>query len=129
MERHLPTAAIPNAEQSAPPVMHEAERAETASIPTSEVTRAATPPVAIPVPEAVAPAPARTPTPVLVPSIPLALPPDSDLVLVETSRHAPTPIIDAIEPPRPKRVRPPKVEVASETLEIVETRKEPPAAA
>jgi hypothetical protein len=30
------------------------------------------------------------------------------------------------EPPRPKRVRPPRVEVASEPLEIVETRKEPP---
>jgi len=63
-----------------------------------------------------------------VPPIALTLPPDSSLVLVETSSRPPAPVIEAVEAPRPKRVRPPRVEIASEPLEIIETRKEPPAA-
>jgi hypothetical protein len=58
-----------------------------------------------------------------LPPIPLTLPPDSGLILVETSHPAPTPSTDS-EAPRPKRVRPPRVEVASEPLEIIETRKD-----
>jgi hypothetical protein len=44
---------------------------------------------------------------------------------VETRFNAPA--IEEVpeEQSRPKRVRPPRVEVASEPLEIVETRKEP----
>src|SRR5262249_3481974 len=66
---------------------------------------------------------------VAMPQISLALPPDSDLVMVETRHHA-APTSEEPEAPRPKRVRPPRVEIASEPLEIVETRKEtpPPAA-
>ncbi len=68
------------------------------------------------------------PAPVPVPPIALTLPPDSGLELVET-RFAPTPVDELPEAPRPKRVRPPRVEIASEPLEIVETVKgvSPPA--
>jgi ribonuclease E len=64
----------------------------------------------------------RPPMPEL-PPIALTLPADSDLVLVETSHHAPVPI-EETPTPRQKRVRPTRVETASEPLEIVETRKE-----
>jgi ribonuclease E len=76
-------------------------------------------------PRAVAPPPA----PVIpdIPPIALTLPPDSGLVLVETSHAAPP--AEEPEAPRPKRTRPPKVEIASEPLEIIETRKEPPSPA
>jgi hypothetical protein len=61
----------------------------------------------------------------------LELPADSGLVLVET-RHASVQITDSGEPsaPRAKRVRPPRVELADEPLEMVETRagEQPPAA-
>jgi len=62
-----------------------------------------------------------------MPPISLTLPEDSGLELVETRHHAPA--AEEPEAPRPKRVRPPRVEVASEALEIVETRKEPSAPA
>jgi ribonuclease E len=63
-----------------------------------------------------------------LPPIALTLPPDSGLVLVETSNRAAAPVVEEPEAPRPKRVRPPRVEIVSEPLEIIETRKEPPAA-
>ncbi len=68
-----------------------------------------------------------TPRPVVpeLPPIALTLPPESNLVLVETSHHAPASVSDEPAVPRPKRVRPPRVEIASEPLEFVETRKEP----
>ncbi len=60
-----------------------------------------------------------------------ALPPDSGLELVETRHAAPAPQSDAeAEAPRgPRRVRPPRVQVADEPLQMVETRPEqsPPA--
>jgi hypothetical protein len=63
-----------------------------------------------------------------VPPVELALPPDSDLVLVQTTRRA-EPVVEAQEAPRPKRVRPPRVEIPAEPLQLVETgRKDPPAA-
>lgn len=65
----------------------------------------------------------RPPVPEL-PPIALTLPADSDLVLVETSHHVSAPL-EETPTPRPKRVRPPRVEIGSEPLEIVETRKEP----
>jgi len=75
------------------------------------------------------PAPPPRPAAPEAPPIALTLPPESGLVLVETSHKAPAPAVD--EPPveRPRRVRPPRVEVASDPLEFVETRKEPPPAA
>jgi len=53
----------------------------------------------------------------------LALPADSDLVLVETRFAAPVEEQDA-ETPRPRRVRPPRVSVSDEPLQMVETRKQ-----
>ncbi len=72
--------------------------------------------------------PARKVAPAIdIPPIALTLPPDSGLVLVETSHAAPPPMEP--EAPRPKRQRPPKLEIAAEPLEFVETRKEPPSPA
>jgi hypothetical protein len=57
-----------------------------------------------------------------LPKISLELPPDSDLVLVETvhERAAP-PMPEEAEALRPRRVRPPRVEVADGPLQLVET--------
>jgi hypothetical protein len=65
-----------------------------------------------------------------IPPVSRALPPDSGLELVETRGHIATPLADEpAEPPRPKRVRPPRAEIANEPLELVETHKDtnPPA--
>ena len=83
-----------------------------------------------------APAPAAAPTPSppaarLAPALPkisLELPADSDLVMVETSHQkAPTtPASEEPEPPPPRRVRPPRIEVTEGPLQLVETaHKEP----
>ena len=62
-----------------------------------------------------------------IPRVSLELPPDSGLVLVETSHSAPQGESEP-EPARPRRVRPPKAAVAEEPLQMVETtHKEPPA--
>ena len=65
-----------------------------------------------------------------IPPVSLALPPGSELELVQTREHLATPVADEpAEMPRPKRVRPPRVEIPSEALELVETHKDtnPPA--
>ena len=60
-----------------------------------------------------------------VPPVSLSLPPDSGLVLIETAHATVEAAHDiAPEPERPKRVRPPRLELTAEPLEIVETRKE-----
>lgn len=82
-----------------------------------------------PVAAEAAPVVATRPIVPAVPPLPLTLPADSGLVLVETSHSTPSVAIDEVETPRPRRVRPPKVEIASEPLEFIETRKEPPASA
>ena len=64
-----------------------------------------------------------------VPPIASTLPPDSGLEIVETRfKPAPLPEADAVQS-GPRRVRPPRVAVAEEPLQIVETRKDeqPPA--
>jgi hypothetical protein len=68
------------------------------------------------------PASARAPARPVFEPVNLALPPDFKLELVET-RHAATPakFDEEAEAPRPKRVRPPRVEMASEPLQMVET--------
>jgi hypothetical protein len=55
-----------------------------------------------------------------LPRIALELPPDSGLVLVETTHAAPVASDDA-EQPRPRRVRPPRAAVVDEPLQMVET--------
>ncbi len=83
-------------------------------------------------PVAAAPVEARPAAPVRaaatppLPPVALTLPADSGLELVETRFKAPAQVDEAAEAPRPKRVRPPRVEVAAEPLEIIETRKEAP---
>jgi len=67
--------------------------------------------------ESIAPMPRNAPE---IPRVSLELPPDSGLVLVETS-HAAAPSADESEVPRPRRVRPPRVAIAEEPLQIVET--------
>jgi hypothetical protein len=65
-----------------------------------------------------------------IPPVSLTLPPDSGLELVETREHVAPPVADEpAELPRPKRVRPPRVEIANEPLELIETHKDtnPPA--
>jgi hypothetical protein len=73
--------------------------------------------------ESVAPVERPAPLPRNAPEIPkvsLELPPESGLILVETSHAAPS-SADETEAPRPRRVRPPRVEIADEPLQIVET--------
>ena len=55
-----------------------------------------------------------------IPRVSLELPPDSGLVLVETSHAAPKPIEEEAQP-HPHRARPPRVQVADEPLQMVET--------
>jgi hypothetical protein len=55
-----------------------------------------------------------------IPRVALELPADSGLVLVETTHAAPT-AADQTEPPQPRRVRPPRVQIADEPLQMVET--------
>ena len=80
------------------------------------------PVMSTPAPIKAAPA-VRTPPPQPLPVVALTLPPDSGLELVETRFNAPTSIEATPEPARPKRVRPPRVVIASEPLEIIETTK------
>jgi len=68
-----------------------------------------------------------------LPKVSLELPPDSDLVLIETARErvAATGSAEPVEPPRPRRVRPTRTESGDEPLQLVETTHKdsaPPAA-
>lgn len=74
---------------------------------------------AAPVPTAVE-APALPRNAPEIPRVALELPPDSGLILVETTHAAPT-VGEDIESPRPHRVRPPRVAIADEPLQMVET--------
>jgi ribonuclease E len=80
-----------------------------------------TPPEVAPAVPVAAP-PVQAP-PADLPQITRTPPPDSGLELVETRHHAPAPVAEEAEAPRPKRVRPPRAQVAEEPLQIVETRK------
>jgi len=65
-----------------------------------------------------------------VPRVSLELPPESGLVLVETSRDrvsAAAPM-EAPPAPRPQRIRPPRQVLAEEPLQLVETQKGMPPA-
>ena len=76
---------------------------------------------------AVAVTPRRSSEPrIELPTVSLALPPGSDLVLVETTHAAPPVEQESVEATRPRRVRPARTQVASEPLEMVETRKDSP---
>jgi hypothetical protein len=83
-------------------------------------------PVREPVPEAAASSASRVMAD--LPPVSMELPAGSDLQLVETVRRSPTAEREMAEPPAPRRVRPPRVEIAEEPLQIIETRKEQPPA-
>ena len=104
-----PRPALP--EESIAETMAAPPRIEPAPTPTAA-------PASVPAPAHRAPA---------LPKISLELPPDSDLVLVETSHQkAQTPMPEEPEASRPRRVRPPRVEVTEGPLQLVETaHKEP----
>jgi hypothetical protein len=108
------------------------ERAEPAVDAPAPVVEVITPPPPAHV-EAAAkprPAPAFHPIPEL-PPVALTLPPELGLELVETKHAAAALPNDELDRPKgPRRVRPPKVEIPEEPLQLVETQKEnqPPAA-
>jgi hypothetical protein len=105
--------------------------AETAlAVPVAPIERAPAPVLATPEAK---PAPVPDPKPVVVsrpipelPPVSLTLPPDSGLELVET-RFKPAPSMEAESPvpAGPRRVRPPKVTIVEEPLQIVETQRTP----
>lgn len=66
------------------------------------------------------------PPQVQVPPITLTLPENSGLEMVETKHHAPVEQDSQADAPRPRRVRPPRVTVAEEPLQMVETRQDQP---
>ena len=58
-----------------------------------------------------------------IPKVAYEVPPETGLILVETS-HESRPVdttVDETKPPRPRRTRPPRVEISEEPLQIVET--------
>ncbi|MGH8800642.1 MAG: hypothetical protein ACREX7_10385 [Casimicrobiaceae bacterium] len=63
-----------------------------------------------------------------LPKMALELPPDSGLVLIETSRKlAPRPeAVEEAEAPRRQRVRPARAEMREEPLQLVETAHKDP---
>jgi hypothetical protein len=58
-----------------------------------------------------------------LPKVSLELPPDSDLVLIETARErvVVSQSSEPVEPSRPRRVRPTRAETGEEPLQLVET--------
>ena len=123
-------ALPPAAAVEAAPVAEAPRIAEAAPVaeapPVAEAMPVAAPPRAERRPEA--PAPRRA-----IPDLPpvtLELPPESGLVLVETSHRAETaPEAEPSLPAGPRRARRPRSQLVDEPLQIVETRKDAPPAA
>jgi hypothetical protein len=95
--------------------------------PAAEEAAPYAPPRAVPERSVSPPAAAAPPPRPIEPLPPVAmtLPPDSGLEMVETrSKGAPTPEPEVAPPAGPRRVRPPRVVVAEEPLQIIETRKD-----
>jgi len=134
----------PSAGEAAPPVAASATSfaapAQADSVPEPAPRRAPEPPAVAPVdsPREIEPTPIAYVASVMntqglarnapaIPPVTRELPPESGLVLVET-RSASTPASEEETPvtPRPRRVRPPRAEIAAEPLQIVETHKDAP---
>jgi len=134
----------PSAGEAAPPVAASATSfaapAQADSVPEPAPRRAPEPPAVAPVdsPREIEPTPIAYVASVMntqglarnapaIPPVTRELPPESGLVLVET-RSASTPASGEETPvtPRPRRVRPPRAEIAAEPLQIVETHKDAP---
>jgi ribonuclease E len=110
-------AAVPKVERMEPavermePAAAHAERAAPRTEPDNEAAQPAAV-AAVSLPE--------------IETVSMSLPPDSDLVMVET-RFAPAVETDEPAAPRGRRVRPARPVIADEPLQMVETRKEQPA--
>ena len=102
--------------------------APVAMTPVAAIPAAFAAPVVSAIPVMAPPHAVVAPRVAAAPPIAMTLPADSNLVLIETSHRAPPAMADEPVANRPRRVRPPKVEVTSEPLEIVETQKGPPTA-
>ena len=122
---HIPARPAPvHAEPEARQEWQERERVV-------EMRAVAAPPQVRAIPPVVVPPPLAPVAPIAsAPPVPYALPAESGLELVETdrARAAPRSASEEAETSRPRRVRPPKVELRDEPLEIIETRKEAPPA-
>jgi nicotinate-nucleotide--dimethylbenzimidazole phosphoribosyltransferase len=136
-------SAYDDADDDSPPPTHFVEIKLPPVVP-AEAQRPALPEESIaestPAPAPIEPeqAPTAAPAPALSaarhanapPKISLELPADSALVMVETSHQkAQTPMSDepkAPEAPRPRRVRPPRIEVTEGPLQLVETAPKEP---
>ncbi|MEP6997470.1 MAG: hypothetical protein ABI900_07470, partial [Betaproteobacteria bacterium] len=70
--------------------------------------------------------PVRTRSAPELPKVSLELPPDSDLVLIETAPERVPATEPAEPPPRPRRVRPTRAEAREEPLQLVETAPKDP---
>ena len=103
--QEAPVAATPAVLEAAPD--SEIVRVEPPGVPPAQVVKPA---------EATA-MPRNAPE---IPRVALELPPDSGLVLVETTHAAPT-AAEETEPSRVRRVRAPRVAIADEPLQMVET--------
>jgi ribonuclease E len=118
-----PVASVPREQAEAPMMGSSTRDDDHAAAPASAVEAVA----AI---EAAAPRSSVTVRPAAPPELPKIsreLPPDSNLVLVETAHHpVPAPASEQGESPRPRRVRPPRVEVKEEPLQLVETAHKDP---
>ena len=113
-----PDLSIPAPADVMPPA-REASPSNSTSAPAAQpVVARAEPTVA-----AVEPVVIASDSPPAAEPVPMSLPPDSDLVMVET-RFAPA--VETEEPavPRARRVRPARTVTADEPLQMVETRKE-----
>ena len=121
----------PREQRESPPPREQREVADAPAAPVQEAFTYAPAPIVATAPEPI-PTPVKavesvraapvTPKPVMA----MTLPPDSGLELVETRFNAPAATDELTEAPRPKRVRPPRVEAPGEPLEIIETRKDSP---
>src|SRR3989442_943619 len=100
-----PAPAMPAVLEPAPD--SEIVRVEAAAVPPAQAVKPAEP----------AAMPRNAPE---IPRVALELPPDSGLVLVETT-HAASTTAEEIEPSRAHRQRPPRVTIAEEPLQMVET--------
>jgi len=130
LEDTIPNAWTPVVPAAQPVAPKESADFAAASSQSSEV-----PPPLMPVVD-IQPAPVSISEPALpsnapdIPRVSLELPPESDLVLVETSHMRVVTEAEEPEMPRRGRVRAPRAEVLDEPLEMVETTRKdsiPPA--
>ena len=123
-ESYTPPAPQPSPQPSfEPPRVTESPEAETV------INVAVPPPRPVETEIVVPPRPtAKPPRPIeALPPVSMSLPADSGLELVETrSKGTFVPEPEAPAPAGPRRVRPPRVVIEDEPLQIVETRKEGP---